>query len=118
MEFNNKVPIYIQVMNEIKLSIIKGEISLGQKLPSARELALKYNINPNTANRIYREMEAENICYTKRGLGTYVTEETALIQKIRDEMLSKLLETFILGMKVLNFSYDDIIDCLNKNYHE
>ena len=75
MEFSNNIPIYIQVINEIKKDMVNGVVALGEKLPSGRELAFKYKINPNTANRIYKEMESEEICYTKRGLGTYVTED-------------------------------------------
>lgn len=116
MEFDTKMPIYLQVINEIKLCIVKGEINLGEKLLSARELALKYNINPNTASRIYKEMEAEGICYTKRGLGTFVDENSELVNMLKDEMSEKLLESFILGMNDLKYSYDDILEYLRKNY--
>lgn len=113
-----KMPIYLQVINEIKLSIIKGEVRLGEKLLSARELALKYSINPNTANRIYREMEAEGICLTKRGLGTYVIEDPCLMQRLKNEMSERLLEEFISGMKDLNYTYEDIIKYLGDNYEK
>ena len=72
MEFENNIPIYIQVINQIKKDIITGKLPMGAKLPSTRELAVLYHINPNTAGRVYKEMELQNMCYTKRGLGTFV----------------------------------------------
>ena len=57
MDFSNNIPIYIQVIDDIKMNIIKGNIGLGEKLPSGRDLAIQYKINPNTASRVYRELE-------------------------------------------------------------
>ena len=51
MEFENNIPIYIQVINQIKKDIITGKLPMGVKLPSTRELAVLYHINPNTAGR-------------------------------------------------------------------
>ena len=66
--------------------MIQGKLLLGEKLPSTRELALQYQINPNTAVRIYKEMEQQNMCFTKRGLGTFVTEESAVVTAMREAM--------------------------------
>lgn len=54
MEFENNIPIYIQVINQIKKDIITGKLPMGAKLPSTRELAVLYHINPNTAGRVYK----------------------------------------------------------------
>jgi len=116
MEFNNNIPIYIQVINEIKKDMVNGVLALGEKLPSGRELAYKYKINPNTANRIYKEMESEEICFTKRGLGTYVTEDVNKLKNIREEMASSLLEHFIEGMKQLGFTKEELIQLLEHKY--
>ena len=74
MEYNVEVPIYVQVVRDIKKRIVRKQLLPGEKLPSNRELAVLYKVNPNTAARIYKEMEAEGYCYTKRGLGTFITE--------------------------------------------
>ncbi|MGB8452928.1 MAG: GntR family transcriptional regulator [Anaerocolumna sp.] len=116
MEFDNNIPIYVQVINEIKRDMVNGVITLGEKLPSGRDLAFKYKINPNTANRIYKEMEAEAICFTKRGLGTYVTEDVEKLMGIREEMAGSLLETFIEGMKQLGFTKEELIRLLENKY--
>ena len=64
MEFNSALPIYLQVVTAIKRDIVTGKISLGEKLPSGRDLAIQYTINPNTASRVYKELENQGICFT------------------------------------------------------
>jgi len=112
MQFNNTIPIYLQVINDIKHEIITSNLLLGEKLPSGRDLALKYQINPNTANRIYKELEAEDLCFTKRGLGTFVTENKETVYMIKNEMAEKLLNEFIEGMNKLGFTNEEIIKIL------
>ena len=116
MEFDNNIPIYIQVINDIKKDIVNGTLALGEKLPSGRDLAFKYKINPNTANRIYKEMEAEEICFTKRGLGTFVTEDKEKLKTIREEMAGSLLDNFIEGMKQLGFTKEELMQLLEHKY--
>lgn len=116
MEFDNNIPIYIQVINDIKKDIINGGLALGEKLPSGRDLALKYQINPNTANRIYNELEAMELCFTKRGLGTYVTLEVDKVNSIREEMAASLSVDFIQGMKNLGFTKAELIKVVESKY--
>lgn len=116
MNFEHNVPIYIQVTNDIKSNIIKGNISLGEKLPSARDLALKYKINPNTASRIYKELEAEEICYTKRGLGTYITDDLQMINRIKKDMAKILMDSFFIGMRDLGFVKQELMELIDQKY--
>ena len=81
------------------------------------ELAVQYTVNPNTAARIYNELEQCGLCYTKRGLGTFVSEDVHLIDTLKAELSSEMIETFISGMTSLGFSKDEIINLI-KNYHE
>lgn len=116
MEFNTNIPIYVQVIADIKKDIIRGVLLPGDKLPSGRDLAYKYKINPNTANRVYKELEAEEVCFTKRGLGTYVTEDNEKLTVIKEEMAGTLLDKFIEGMKDLGFTKDELIKMLQSRY--
>ena len=113
MDYKANIPIYLQVIDDIKKRILTGEI----KLPSTRELAVQYTVNPNTAARIYNELEQCGLCYTKRGLGTFVSEDVHLIDTLKAELSSEMIETFISGMTSLGFSKDEIINLI-KNYHE
>lgn len=118
MEFINNIPIYLQVINDIKRDIVNGILSMGEKMPSGRDLALKYKINPNTASRIYRELETDNICFTKRGLGTFVTEDRETVTRIRDEMSEDFVVNFIRGMKSLGFSKEELNHLISVKYDE
>ena len=75
MQFDNSLPIYQQVVTAIKKEIAAGRIAPGDKLPSCRDLAVQYRINPNTAARVYQVLETEHVTETRRGTGTYVREE-------------------------------------------
>ena len=110
MEFNHTTPIYVQVIRDIEKKMIQGALRLGDKLPSARELAMMYQINPNTSNRIYRELELMELCYTKRGLGTFVTEDKNKLLKVRREMADQVLMEFLGEMKDLEFTEDEIVN--------
>ena len=57
MEYNTSQPIYLQVMDAIKRDIVTGKLQPGDKLPSVRDLAILYTINPNTVSRVYKELE-------------------------------------------------------------
>lgn len=118
LKFNNNIPIYIQVIDDIKKNIVTGVLVMGEKLPSGRDLALKYKINPNTSNRIYKELEAEAICFTKRGLGTYITEDPNKIKSIREEMAAGFFEHFFEGMKNLGYSKEELHQKINEKYKD
>lgn len=109
MEYSAGTPIYLQVIRELQKKMIKGELKPGDKMPSNRELAVLYKVNQNTAARIYREMESEGYCYTKRGIGTFVSEEERMFENLKKEMAEEVLHNFMREMKDLGFKKDDII---------
>lgn len=114
MDFKSSVPIYLQVTADLKARILTGEIHPGDKLPSSRELALSYEINPNTAARIYTEMERQGLSYTKRGIGTFVTEDTSVLEYHREQELKRILHAFTSELKSFGYDTDDIPNLLKK----
>lgn len=110
MEYSAGAPIYLQVINELKKKMVKGELKPGEKMPSGRDLAVEYKVNQNTAARIYREMEMQGWCFTRRGIGTFVSEEENMFQDLKKEMASELLKNFMHEMSGLGYRKDDIID--------
>ncbi|TZE82573.1 GntR family transcriptional regulator [Calorimonas adulescens] len=101
-------PIYLQIMNDIKKKIAKGEISPGERLASVRDMAIVYTVNPNTMQRVYQELEREGVINTKRGMGSFVTEDEGRVRNIRDSMARELIENFIKEMNGLGFAYKEI----------
>ena len=81
MEYAAEIPIYLQVIRDLEKKIIQGKLNPGDRLPSSRELAVLYKINQNTAARIYRELEDMGYCFTRRGIGTFLSEDEAVFRK-------------------------------------
>lgn len=116
MEFDSTIPIYLQVMNQIKKDLIQGNLVLGEKMPSTRDLALEYKINPNTASRIYKDLESEGICYTKRGIGTFVTENAEILKQIKNEIAEAAIDNFITSMRALGLTKEETIQLIESHY--
>jgi len=114
MEFNNSIPIYLQIIDNIKRDIVVGKLKTGQKMPSVRELAGTLKVNPNTIQRVYQELDREKITFTKRGMGTYVTEEEKTISSLMQEISKKIILDFIEGMNNLGFSNKELINTLKE----
>ncbi|ADL50352.1 GntR family transcriptional regulator [Clostridium cellulovorans] len=113
--FDDKIPIYLQIMDIIKQNIVSGELSEGDKLLSVREMAEKYSVNPNTIQRAYQELERNNIIYTQRGMGTFITKDSSKIEEIKNTMAVDIVITFIDGMKKIGFASEEAIKVL-QNY--
>ncbi|WHH59360.1 GntR family transcriptional regulator [Petroclostridium sp. X23] len=115
--FDDKAPIYLQIMNDIKRDIIAGDLKGGSKLPSVREMAENKRVNPNTIQRAYQELERENVTFTQRGMGTFITENTEILSNLKSEMCKEVITDFINNLKSFGFSNNEIIDII-KNYLE
>ncbi|WP_373899703.1 GntR family transcriptional regulator [Haloimpatiens sp. FM7315] len=118
VNFDEKLPIYVQVANIIKKQIVSSELKEGEKLPSVRELALKVKVNPNTIQRAYQELEREGLTFTQRGMGSFVTDDKDKIKILRKEMASNILDYFFKEMKELGFKSDEIKDIVFENINK
>lgn len=114
IKFDNNIPIYLQIMNMVKKQIIRGEIKEGDKIPSVREFAEMLQINPNTIQRTFQELEREGIVITKRGMGRYVTEDSEKIMEVKQEMSKEIITNFLNGMKSLGFEEEEILKIVLK----
>ena len=115
IEFDNNQPIYLQIMNYLKGEIITGKLKPGDKIPSVRELAAELQINPNTVQRTFQELEREEIVETRRGMGRYVTGREETIMSIKKEMAQDILDRFIRGMQELGFQSEEIVTAVAEN---
>lgn len=113
MEFNDNLPIYIQIMNLIKTKMVSGEICGGDKLPSVREFSKELKVNPNTIQRTYQELEREELVFTQRGMGTFATEDMEVIKKLKKNMASNVVNEFLLEMKKLGFDPNEIMEIIS-----
>ena len=104
MQFDPMSPIWLQVMRALEGEIVSGKRHPGQKLPGVRDLALAYAINPNTAAHVYQEMEKAGLCETRRGMGTFVTQNAQRIEALRRETARQAVQRFLRRMEGLGVS--------------
>ncbi|QAT60864.1 MULTISPECIES: GntR family transcriptional regulator [Tissierellales] len=112
MEFKDDLPIYVQIMSLIKKRIISGELNGGDKMPSVREFSTELKVNPNTVQRAYQELERENLVFTQRGMGTFVSKDEEIIMKLKKNMADEIVDGFINDMKFLGYSSNEIINLI------
>lgn len=101
-----------------KKEIVTGHLLSGDKIPSVRELASELQVNPNTIQRTFQELERDGVVVTRRGMGRYVTNEGEKIMDLRKDMAKELLHSFIDGMDNLGFSEEEILSILRSSLHE
>ncbi|MBZ9633846.1 GntR family transcriptional regulator [Clostridium sp. FP1] len=116
--FNDKTPIYLQIMDLIKMNIVTGKLKSNDKLPSVREMAINLKVNPNTLQRSYQELERLGIVFTQRGTGTFVGEEKNMVDNLKKEMAKEVIDSFILRMKSLGFTTNEIIESISNETTE
>ena len=112
--FDNERPIYIQLVELIRIKIVSGEFQRGQKIPSVRELALAMKVNPNTMQKALVELEDEKLIYTERTNGKYVTEDEKLIEKVKNELAKEKVENYINSMNSIGISFDEAVKYLQE----
>lgn len=108
MEFQSNIPIYIQLMDIIKMQIVSGKLKPGDKLSSVRDLAMEYGVNPNTMQKALGELEWEKLVFTVRTTGRYVTEDEELIHGLRKELAEMRISEFFSELKKLGYSKEEI----------
>lgn len=112
--FDNNIPIYIQLVEYIKIYLISGVFKSGEKLPSVREFATTFKVNPNTMQKALAELESLELIYTERTNGKYVTKDEKLIEKLKDEYALTLAESYFQGMKKIGLGKADSIKYLER----
>lgn len=116
INLNKRDPVYLQVVRYFKEQIAIGQLKPGQEIPSRRELANQLKINPNTAQRAYKEMEAAGLIYTEGNLPSKITENTTVLKDVRKELIAGALDTFITAIEPIKVPLDEIIELLEVKY--
>lgn len=102
-------PIYSQLAEQMRLSIVSGEYTPGERLPPVRELALSAGVNPNTMQRAMTELEREGLVFPQRTAGRFVTEDAELIAQARREIARVKAEAFLEAMRSLGYTSGEIL---------
>ena len=111
--FDNNQPIYLQIMQRIYAQILRGEYQPGDKLPSVIDAAMHFKVNHNTIVRVYTEITRQGIATTRRGEGTFVTEDRQVLEQLHHTMREALLNNFYTEMRRLGYSSNEILSAIS-----
>lgn len=109
MEFDDKVPIYLQIKQVIYHEMVTGKLKPGDQLPAVRQLALDLTVNVNTVQRALGTMIEEGFLASQRGRGNFVTEDQQKIATLKQQLVQDQLATVYRELHALNLSDDEIV---------
>ncbi|OPZ64163.1 MAG: HTH-type transcriptional repressor YtrA [Firmicutes bacterium ADurb.Bin506] len=109
IKLDDSVPIYVQIMKGVMWDIATGQLAIGDKLPSVRDLAAGSRVNPNTVQRAYMELERMGIVETQRGQGTFVAADPEVVKEVREQVVDGTVRAFVDEMRRLRYEDADIV---------
>ena len=113
-KFDNERPIYLQLVEQLRIAIVSGAYAAGSRLPSVRELAVMAKVNPNTMQKALTELESDQLVFTERTNGKFVTNDQRLLAKIKTELASDLVQKYTSDMAKIGITYVDSIKYLKQ----
>ena len=116
IQFNKRDPIYLQLIDYFREKLVSNQLKPGEELSSRREIARKFNINPNTVQRAFSEMEEMSWIYTEPHRPSRVTQDVELIQKIKKDFVRRAVEEFVSSIRTIDISYDEITELVEKEF--
>src|SRR5262249_46123427 len=109
------VPIYLQIVNQVKYLVASGRLEPGEELPPIRVLAEQLLVNPNTVVRAYRELEIAGVVAKRRTAGTYVSDSgSPLANEEKRRILSQRADALLADARQMNVTIDEVIDLLQE----
>lgn len=117
-KIDNNKPVYIQLVEQLKVKIISGEIELDSKLDSVRSLAADAMVNPNTMQKALAELEREGFVYSKRTSGRFVTDNKELIEKERKKLVKDNVKKTLDTLINLGYTNDEILSLVEEILRE
>ena len=102
-------PIYTQIVEQMEWRILSGIYPLGSKLPSVRELAAEAAVNPNTMQRAMSDLEREGLVYSQRTSGRFITEDSNMIQQIKETLAKEKIIQFLKVMQQIGYNRDETV---------
>lgn len=115
MNFNEDRPIFLQLAEIFIQELVSGEIKKSDKLPSVREIAKTYKVNPNTVTRSIDELVGTGLFEVKRGMGTYVIDDEAMIKEKRRSYIKKRVENTLEEFQNLGIDKNEFVKLIMEN---
>jgi GntR family transcriptional regulator len=112
---NDGVPIYLQIVNQVKYLVAAGRLESGEELPPIRVLAERLLINPNTVARAYRELEAAGVVEKRRTAGTFVSGAgSPLARRERLRILAVRVDALLAEARQMGIGVDELVDLVGR----
>ena len=112
---NDGLPIYLQIVNQVKYLVASGRLAAGAELPPIRTLAEQLVVNPNTVARAYRELEAAGVVTTRRGAGTHVSDAgSPLARRECLAVLTERIDALLAEARQMNVGTEDVLDLVRR----
>ncbi|MDP8243671.1 MAG: GntR family transcriptional regulator [Candidatus Hinthialibacter antarcticus] len=112
---SNGVPIFMQVVQQVKYKIATGTLTSGEQLPSVRQLASNLRVNPNTISRAYTDLERDGVIKTRRGMGCFVADNPVTIEKAeRLNLVGRHLDRALTEAYHLKIAFDEVNQLLQE----
>lgn len=113
------IPIYRQIVNQVKHLVASKRLKAGDELPSIRHLAQQLLINPNTVARAYRELEGAGVLVSRRGSGTRVSDNgSPLSRKERMKILSERAEALVSEARQLGVELEEVVELVRREHDD
>ncbi len=109
-ELVNDRPIWVQLIEQLTRRIVSGEYPPGARVPSVRDLAAEAGVNPNTMQRALSGLEERGLLVAQRNIGRFVTQDAALIVRMRQELAEQELAVFKRRMRLLGYQDQEILE--------
>lgn len=116
--FSNDLPIYAQLIEQIKVGIATGGFPPGERLPSVRDLAMEAGVNPNTMQRALAQLESEGLVHSQRTAGRFVTEDGERIGAVRRDLAHGHVQAFMSAMNKLAIAREEALALLEAEYEK
>jgi len=108
-------PIYLQLVNQVKLMVSSGRLTEGEQLPAVRKLAEQLIINPNTVARAYRELESAGVVVSKRGSGVFVSGSgSPLSRREKNRILNERIDALLAEAVQLDFDIENVANLVKQ----
>ena len=115
LDLQSGVPVYRQIIDQVRGGIASGALSVGDQLPTVRQLAVDLSINPNTVVRAYRELELGGLLETHQGTGTFISAQKVRGgEEQRARQLSQIVGDFVARAGAAGFTVEDLIEELHE----
>ncbi|HEY2494017.1 MAG TPA: GntR family transcriptional regulator [Paenibacillus sp.] len=116
--FNGRDPVYLQVVRHFKEQLATGRLEAGQIIPSRRELGAMLKINPNTAQKAYKEMEEQQLIITEGNSPSRITLDDTVLRTIRSELISDAVDAFVVSVLKIDVPVEELLDIVKRKYVE